>query len=191
MSEAKVKAALPVLAPYFGFATRDCSIRISGGLLSARAGALTGYAKPNVVVVICESFSAYKSSMWGNPLNTTPFFNGLCNQGLFFDHCFTPSYGTARGVWAVITGIPDVEVSTTTSSRNPSAVDQHTIINDFEGYNKFYFLGGSTSWANIRGLLDQYCRTASLRATGLYRRPQKSTFGLSAIRISSWRPTKG
>ncbi len=29
--------------------------------------------KPNVVLVICESFSAYKSSMWGNPLNTTPF----------------------------------------------------------------------------------------------------------------------
>jgi phosphoglycerol transferase MdoB-like AlkP superfamily enzyme len=32
-------------------------------------------------------------------------------------------------------------------------VDQHTIISDFTGYNKYYFLGGSASWANIRGLL--------------------------------------
>ena len=107
---------------------------------------------PNVVIVICESFSAYKSSMWGNPLNTTPYFNELCKQGIFFDRCFTPSYGTARGVWAVITGIPDVEYPNT-ASRNPSAVDQHTIINNYDDYEKFYFIGGSLSWANIRGFL--------------------------------------
>ncbi len=90
--------------------------------------------------------------MWGNPLNTTPYFNELSKQGVFFDHCFSPAYGTARGVWAIITGIPDVETSNT-ASRNPAAVDQHTILNDFAGYQKLYFLGGSTSWANIRGLL--------------------------------------
>src|SRR5574343_582890 len=32
---------------------------------------------PNVVLVICESFSMYRSSMSGNPLNTTPFFQQL------------------------------------------------------------------------------------------------------------------
>jgi len=120
---------------------RDCGINDS----------LKG-KQPNIVVVLCESFSAYKSSMWGNPLNTTPYFNDLCKQGIFFDRCFTPSYGTARGVWAVVTGIPDVEYPNT-ASRNPAAVDQHTIINDYNGYDKFYFLGGSLSWANVRGLL--------------------------------------
>ena len=43
-------------------------------------------------------------------------------------------------VWAVVTGIPDVEYPNT-ASRNPAAVDQHTIINDYKGYDKFYFLG--------------------------------------------------
>ena len=38
---------------------------------------------PNVVVVICESFSMYRSSMSGNPLNTTPYFNELCKKGVF------------------------------------------------------------------------------------------------------------
>ncbi|MFS8083014.1 MAG: LTA synthase family protein [Ginsengibacter sp.] len=108
--------------------------------------------KPNVVIVICESFSGYKSSMWGNPLNTTPYFNSLCKNGIFFDRCFTPSYGTARGIWAVLSGTPDVEYPNT-SSRNPAYVDQHTIINDYKGYEKYYFIGGSSSWANIRGLL--------------------------------------
>jgi hypothetical protein len=75
--------------------------------------------------------------MWGNPLNTTPYFNELCKQGVFFDHCFSPSYGTARGVWATVTGIPDVETANT-ASRNPAAVDQHTIINDLSKDIKNY-----------------------------------------------------
>ena len=90
--------------------------------------------------------------MWGNPLNTTPYFNEMCRQGIFFDRCFTPAYGTARGVWAVITGIPDVEYPTT-ASRNPSYVDQRSGINEYKGYQKYYFIGGNSSWANIRGLL--------------------------------------
>ena len=108
--------------------------------------------KPNIVLVICESFSAHKSSMFGNLLNTTPFFNSLCENGVLFERCFTPAFGTARGVWATLTGIPDVE-SPKTASRNPAAVNQHSILNDFKQHDKFYFLGGSTTWANIRGVL--------------------------------------
>ena len=172
--EAKVKEALPVLAPYFGFPGGEEGYQRT---IAARAGALG--TRPNVVVVICESFSGYKSSMWGNPLNTTPFFKELCDKGIFFDHCFTPSYGTARGVWALITGIPDVEVSTTTSSRNPSAVDQHTILNNFQGYDKLYFLGGSTSWANIRGLLTNNIKGLHLYEQENYSAPKVDVWGIS------------
>ncbi len=183
-NEAKVKKDLPQLAPYFGF--HDMSAAPAGidplafavrREMPARPGVLA--TRPNVVVVICESFSGYKSSMWGNPLNTTPFFDSMCRQGLFFDHCFTPSYGTARGVWATITGIPDVAVSTTTSSRNPSAVDQHTIINDFSGYDKFYFLGGSTSWANIRGLLTNNIEGLKLYEQENFDAPKIDVWGIS------------
>jgi phosphoglycerol transferase MdoB-like AlkP superfamily enzyme len=166
--EGKVKAAYPFLAPYFGW---------DSGYDRVYAG--SAGPKPNVIVVICESFSGYKSSMWGNPLNTTPFFDSLCQSGLFFDHCFTPSYGTARGVWAVVTGIPDVAPATSTSSRNPAAVDQHTIFNDFQGYNKFYFLGGSTSWANIRGLLTNNIRDLHLYEQEDYQAPKVDVWGIS------------
>lgn len=134
--------------------------------------------KPNVVLVICESFSAYKSSMYGNPLNTTPYFNELCRDGVFFDRCFTPSYGTARGVWATITGVPDVEIAKT-ASRNPAAVDQHTIINDLAGYQKLYFLGGSTSWANIRGLLTNNIKGLELFEEGSYKAKVVDVWGIS------------
>lgn len=145
----KVRAAYPLMAAYFGVQQPDAE-KLNFERLYNYADSSS--ATPNIVVVICESFSAYKSSMYGNKLNATPYFNGLCKKGVFFDRCFTPAFGTARGVWATITGIPDVEPSKT-ASRNPSAVNQHTIINDFKQYNKYYFLGGSTTWANIRGVL--------------------------------------
>jgi len=136
------------------------------------------FTKPNIIIVICESFSAYKSSMWGNPLNTTPFFNTISKQGIFFDNCFTPHFGTARGVWATITGIPDVEI-VKTASRNPAMVDQHTIINDFTGYEKYYFLGGSTSWANIRGLLTNNIKDLHLYEEDKYDVPKIDVWGIS------------
>ncbi len=144
----KVKEYYPLMAQYLGVANPD-SVHLNYKRIHE---AVPSSNKPNVVVVICESFSAYKSSMWGNPLNTTPYFDQMCNNGIFFDRCFTPAYGTARGVWAVVTGIPDVEFPNT-ASRNPAYVNEHSIINDYKGYQKFYFIGGSSSWANIRGLL--------------------------------------
>jgi phosphoglycerol transferase MdoB-like AlkP superfamily enzyme len=144
----KVKDFYPLMADYLQVKDRD-SANLTYKRIHTNPAPVN---PPNVVVVICESFSAYKSSMYGNPLNTTPYFNQMCKDGIFFDRCFTPAYGTARGVWAVITGIPDVEYPNT-SSRNPAFVDQHSIINDYKGYEKFYFIGGSLSWANIQGLL--------------------------------------
>ncbi len=133
---------------------------------------------PNIVLVICESFSAYKSSMYNNPLNTTPYFNEMCNNGIFFNRCFTPAYGTARGVWATITGIPDVE-NPRTASRNPNAVDQYTIINDFRDYSHFYFLGGSANWANIRGLLTNNISNLQLYEEGSYKAATVDVWGIS------------
>ncbi len=135
-------------------------------------------ATPNIVFVICESFSAYKSSMWGNPLNATPYFNELCKKGIFFNNCFTPHIGTARGVWASITGIPDVEMNKT-ASRNPSMVDQRTIINEWKGYEKLYLMGGSSSWANIRGLLTNNIKGLQLFEEEDYQAKAIDVWGIS------------
>jgi phosphoglycerol transferase MdoB-like AlkP superfamily enzyme len=132
----------------------------------------------NVVLVICESFSVYKSSVGNNPLNTTPFFAELSQQGVLFDHCFTPHFGTARGVWATVTGVPDVEL-VKTASRNPSLVDQHTLLNELEALSKLYFLGGSSSWANLRGLLTNNIRGLQLHEEGSFRSPRADVWGIS------------
>ncbi len=134
-------------------------------------------SKPNVVLVLCESFSMYKSSMSGNPLNTTPYFHELSRNGIFFEKCFTPHFSTARGLFALITGIPDVQLSKF-STRNPLALQQHTIINNFEGYDKMYFLGGSPEFNNFDGLLKNI-EGLQMYTEGKFSSPKMNVWGIS------------
>ena len=132
---------------------------------------------PNIVLVLCESFSMYKSSMSGNPLNTTPFFNKMCNNGIFFERCFSPHYGTARGLFAIVTGIPDAQLYKF-STRNPLALQQHTIINSFEGYDKYYFLGGNPEFNNFEGLLHNISGLQMI-TEGKFHSPKVNVWGIS------------
>lgn len=134
-------------------------------------------SRPNVILVICESFSMYKSSMSGNPLNTTPFFKQLCDSGIFFDRCFSPTFGTARGVFAIVTGIPDVQLSKF-STRNPAAIQQHTIINSFEDYNKYYFLGGNSDFNNFDGLIKNI-KNVNIHQEGSFTSKPLNVWGIS------------
>lgn len=133
--------------------------------------------QPNVVLVICESFSMYKSNMSGNPLNSTPYFNEMCREGIFFDRCFTPTFGTARGVFATITGIPDVQLSKF-ATRNPESVNQRTIINDFDGYEKYYFIGGRSQFNNFKGLISNI-RDVHMYEEGKYKSQNVNVWGIS------------
>ncbi|WP_457795340.1 LTA synthase family protein [Horticoccus sp. 23ND18S-11] len=176
----RVRAHYPRMSEYLGVPVKDATQLAFAREVPAQPTLLAPAGGPplNVVLVICESFSAYKSSMWGNPLDTTPFFAEIARQGVFFDNCFTPHVGTARGVWATITGLPDVEPQET-ASRNPGLVDQHTLINQFVAHEKLYFLGGSSSWANIRGLLTNNIQGLRLYEEGSYTSPRIDVWGIS------------
>jgi len=120
---------------------------------SRKKEAIKSYKKPNIVIVFLESVSLNRMGRMGNPLNPMPEMDMLSKQGVFFDHFYVPMVGTARSVFGMITGIHDVaEVETATS--NPQIVDQYTLVNSLKGYQKKYFIGGSASWRNIRGLLN-------------------------------------
>ncbi len=111
-----------------------------------------GDKPPNVVLVLLESFAGHKVGALGSPLGATPSFDALAQDGLLFTRMMSAHGHTARGVFAALTGMPDVSRQST-ASRNPAAADQFSIVSEFREHKKFYFIGGSTSWANVRGLL--------------------------------------
>ena len=174
---AAVRAHLPRMAAYLELPPATAGEPPAFARVQ-RPGKAGNARPPNVILVIAESFSAYKTSLWENPVDTTPVFRTQSEEGLLFDHCFTPHFGTARGVWALLTGIPDVS-PTETASRNPAMVDQHTILDDFAGHERFYFLGGSASWANLRGLLSHNIRGLRLHEQDSFRSPRVDVWGIS------------
>ena len=134
----------------------------------------------NLVVIHLESFAAFKSGTFGNRLNATPHFDAIAKDGLLFTNFFVPEVPTARSVFEMLTGIPDVN-PTTTASRNPLVVNQHTLVNALEGYEKYYFLGGSATWGNIRGLFAHNIPGLHIFEEGDYDAPQVDGWGVSDV----------
>lgn len=173
--DAKAKEYFPLIADFLQFDSKNITDEDYSRDVLPNSKSLE--SRPNIILVICESFSMYKSSMSGNPLNTTPYFKQLCDSGIFFNRCFTPTFGTARGVFAIVTGIPDVQLSKF-STRNPEAIQQHTIINSFEDYNKFYFLGGNSDFNNFDGLIKNI-QEVKIYQEGSFKSKPLNVWGIS------------
>lgn len=133
--------------------------------------------QPNVVIVVGKSFSMYKSSMSGNVLNATPRFNETAKQGVFFERCFAPSYGTARGMFALLTGIPDVQ-KRKFSAKDPETSQQLSILSSMEDYEKFFFSGTPSQFNNFDELVSQISGMHIYRSED-FSSPQKTVWGLS------------
>jgi phosphoglycerol transferase MdoB-like AlkP superfamily enzyme len=119
---------------------------------------------------------------YGNPLNPTPNLDQLATQSWFFKHFYVPVTGTAKTVWASITGVPDV-TRQETASRNPFIIRQHTLINELAGYEKLYMVGGSAGWANINGLIMQSIDDVTLYEEGYWKASNADVWGVSDLNL--------
>jgi phosphoglycerol transferase MdoB-like AlkP superfamily enzyme len=136
----------------------------------------------NLVLIHLESFAAFKTGVLGNALGATPAFDAIARSSLLFTHFFTPAGATARAVFGLITGIPDLHPGDT-ASRNPRIVDQHTLVTALVDHEKLYFLGGSAAWGNIRGLLSHNIDGLRIFEEGDYEAPREDTWGVSDLAV--------
>ena len=123
--------------------------------------------KPNIVFVMLESVGTAPMSFYGNPLNSTPKIDSLIKESASFSKFYVHKPGTAASVFASITGLPDIE-DVKTASRNPMIIDQRIIFDQFKGYEKLYFLGGSANWANIRGVFQSNIKNLKIYEEGSF-----------------------
>ncbi|HJT18044.1 MAG TPA: LTA synthase family protein [Thermoanaerobaculia bacterium] len=136
------------------------------------------HGTPNIVLIQLESFAAYKSSVFGNRMNACPNFDAIARSGILFTNAYSPSEKTARALFAVVFGIPDVS-PWQASAHNPLSVDQATIVNAFTDYDKLYFLGGSANWSNIRGMLEHNIAGLRMFEEGSYKAKPVDVWGIS------------
>ena len=169
----KTKKGFNTIANYLGLKNRDT--------LDFRRPIkpiIQSSTKPNIVVIMLESMGSSKMSLHGNPMLATPIMDTLAMHGRFFPNFFVPGVGTARTVYTSLTGIPDISVQKT-ASRNQFVIDQRIIYNDFDGYEKYYFLGGNANWANIRAVFENNIKDLNIYEEGDYDRPHSDVWGLT------------
>lgn len=140
--------------------------------------AASGSRAPNIVIIIMESLSYPKTSFAPGSADPTPHLRNLAQESLLFHRYFASSRTTARAVFSIITGLPDVNIGST-GSRNPLVVDQRVVANEFKDYNKYYLIGGNTSWANIRAVLAQNIQNLRILEENSWKAPRVDVWGVS------------
>lgn len=172
---ARVRRLYPRMVRYLGVDHPDPS-----SLTLARTPPLFPqlHGTPNVVIIQMESFAAYKSGVFGNRANGCPNFDDVARHGILFTNAYSPSEKTARALFSVVFGIPDVS-PWQASAHNPLTVDQDSIVNSFVGYDKLYFIGGSANWSNIRGMLAHNIGGLRIVEEGSYKAPVVDVWGIS------------
>lgn len=132
----------------------------------------------NVVIIIMESLAYPKTSFAPGPADPTPRLRELAGESMLFHNFFANTRTTARAVFTTMTGIPDVNEGST-GSRNPMVVDQRIVFNEFKGYDKYYLIGGNTSWANIRAVLARNVENLHIMEEKDWSSPRADVWGVS------------
>lgn len=180
--EEKVHQAYPIVAQYLGIDkdSRNYDEKHLNFIREYPGNPERQKQHPNVVVIIMESMGYYKSGLGGSKVNPTPNLDKLANESLLFQKYYTPTVATARSVFAAVTSLPDIS-KVKTGSRNPFVVNQHTAIGELKGYEKYYFLGGSANWGNIRGVLTYNIPGLHVYEEGSYKSPRVDVWGISDL----------
>ncbi|SHN77829.1 Phosphoglycerol transferase MdoB [Chitinophaga sp. CF418] len=169
----KTRELYPVMARYLGVQQPDAE---KLNFMRDIPGA--DRKKMNVILVMLESTGAAITSMYNNPMQPTPNMKRLADSGILFRNFYVPAVSTARTVYGVTTGLPDVSM-TKTASRHPKMIDQRVVLDQFKGYEKYYLLGGNTNWANIRAVFTNNVDGVKIYEEGYYKAPKADVWGVS------------
>ena len=141
--------------------------------------ALKNKKDPNIVIIILETFPAFKCGILGNPLNPTPYFDELAKESILFSNFFVPKLSTAASIFCTLTGLPDVAVINKSSTRDPFAIYQKLLINKLVGYKKHFFMGGSANWGDLNGFFKNNISDIIIHEEGSYSSPETNAWGIS------------
>jgi hypothetical protein len=178
--EAQVREHYAVMANYLGVDKPDAQTLDFVRNQAPQPYKVAGSRPPNVMFIMLESLGTSAVGAYGNPINPTPNIDRLAGQSWFFEHFYVPVTGTAKTVWASISGVPDV-TRQETATRNPLISRQHTLINAFTGYEKLYTIGGNSGWANMNALIRQSVDGVRLFEERDWKSPVVDVWGISDL----------
>lgn len=110
--------------------------------------------KPNIIIVILESFTANAIKPLGGLPDVTPSLNALAQEGILFTNFYASGDRTDKGLVSVLSGYPAqatfsvIKDAAKTQSLPKLPVDLQKL-----GYNTAFYYGGDIDFANMRSYL--------------------------------------
>ncbi|RYY69857.1 MAG: LTA synthase family protein [Chitinophagaceae bacterium] len=130
--------------------------RIVDSLHGNRSELLVQHAvKPNIILIVWESFTAKAVDLKKNGIEVTPGFNRLKNQGIYFSNIYATGDRTDKGIVGVLSGYP--AQPTTSIVKTPSKAGSLPMIGrDYKavGYHTAFYYGGELEFANMKAYLS-------------------------------------
>ncbi len=176
----RVQEYYPLMVSYLGVQNPDPAQPHYDRLIEPQPHRLQYERTPNVVFIMLESLGASRVGYLGNALMPTPNLDRLAGESWMFKNFYVPVAGTAKTVWASITGIPDV-TKEESATRNPLIASQRLVLNEMQDHNKLYFIGGSAGWANMSSLINQSINGVRLLQEGQWKSPVVDVWGISDL----------
>ncbi len=110
--------------------------------------------KPNVMIILLESFTANASHLFSGHNNCTPYLDSIARQNLSFMKCYSSGDRTEKGLVSVVSGYPaqpssSIIVFPDKMSQLPSL--SKTLKK--QGYHSMFMYGGDAEFASMKSYL--------------------------------------
>ncbi|HEY0977981.1 MAG TPA: LTA synthase family protein, partial [Flavobacteriales bacterium] len=140
------------------------AVRLTAGTLGAVPGTnASPIARPvrpegparraNVVIVLLESMSVFKTGLYNGPPQLTPFLNGLKERSLSFDRTFSAGIHTFNGIYSTLYSFPalyDQQPLEELLDREHAGIGK--VLGD-QGWGTVFFTTHDAEFDNMRGFL--------------------------------------
>lgn len=121
---------------------------------SGQRDSLLTTERPNILLIILESFGAKYIGALGGTSQTSTQLDRLAKEGILFTHCYANSFRTDRGVLSVLSGYPSFPrhsvMKIPAKSRTLPSIARSL---DSAGYQTDFYYGGDANFTNMRGYL--------------------------------------
>jgi phosphoglycerol transferase MdoB-like AlkP superfamily enzyme len=112
--------------------------------------------RPNIVILLMESWSADLIESLGGEPGITPEFRELEEEGVLFTRLYSSGNRSQQGLASIIAGFPAIPYTTITENPDKyQKLPSFTEIFKAEGYYSSFYFGGDLDYGNIRAYLLQ------------------------------------
>jgi len=109
--------------------------------------------RPNIIIVVLESFSAKNIGPLGGPSDLTPNLNQLCREGVSFNNYYASGDRSDIGLATMFTGYPAMPKKHVLAyPQKLSKLPNLYRILKSEGYHGSFYYGGNLEFANLKSL---------------------------------------